>query len=157
MRIALLMLTLCLMCTCDLSARVDVRPPCYKALEKNFFDPTITANAFSLYDVRQGSWRAMVDELQKRSKEDVPNLTWKAGQKMQRNPLDSFYDASAAGEILGRVLFNVFHDVCVQYDVTSEGNIRDMFRYIEQQQASKLRACFDRSTFKPQEDKESKK
>lgn len=96
----------------------------------------------------------MIDELQRISEREVPKLTWSEGQKMKKNPLDTKYDPNAAGIILGKVLFEVFNRVCRQYNVTSGALIRNMFRYIEQQQAPKIRRCFDRDTFMPTKEDE---
>lgn len=96
----------------------------------------------------------MINELHKRSAQ-VPQLVWKEGQKLQPNPLDTVFRSSEAGVILGRVLFQIFRSVCVDYNVTSEGVIQDMFDYIEQQQASKIRNCFNRDTFMPKKEKEN--
>lgn len=137
----------------SLDARVDRRPACYKDLELHFFDREITSNAFSLFQIRQGGWTAMINELQSRSR-DVPQMVWREGQRMQPNPLDTKYRASEAGEILGPVLFRVFHTVCKEYYITSEGVIQGMFKYIEQEQAPKIRKCFGRDTFKRKKDKE---
>jgi hypothetical protein len=152
MRYLLLALLIAIFSMFSLEARVDRRPACFKELERNFFDRVITTNAFSLYEIKQGGWTAMVNELQRISQTEVPKMTWKEGQRMRKNPLDTVYRQSEAGVILGKVLFDVFNSVCKQYNVTSNAIIRDMFRYIEQQQASKIRRCFDRDTFAPTDD-----
>ncbi len=133
---------------------IDRRPPCYKDLERHFFENTITTNAFSLYSIRQSSWSAMVRLLQQRSQNEVPRLTWKEGQKIQPNPLDTVFKKGPAGEILGRVLFDLFSSVCKDYDITSNVIIKDMFTYIETQQASKIKTCIGRETFAPKNDED---
>lgn len=156
MRSVLLTLSLFFFAFTSLEASVDRRPACYKDLEKHFFDRTITSNALSFSDVKRGAWTAMIDQLQKISRDEVPQRTWKEGQKMQPNPLDTFYNPDLAGIILGKVLFDVFQYVCKEYNVTSPEVIRIMFAYIEQEQAVKIRKCFQRDTFMPKKDEEVK-
>jgi len=124
-----------------LSAYND-EPGCYKDLKLTFFSPDLVKQALSMHyrTISQSDWGPIVDLLQSRS-QDVPEIIKIRANRMNPNPLEYPFDGSRAAELLYQTVYEIFSDVLHGYNVGNDGQIREMFNYIKQQQSMRLQPC----------------
>lgn len=116
-------------------------PSCYKELQTHFFRQDLVLQALSMHFIGQSQWTPINNALQEATKA-VPQMVKEQAVRMPRNPLENPFQAKEAEELLRKILFEVFEAVLHQYGVTNPGDIREMFEYIEQQQAGRIKSCF---------------
>lgn len=123
----------------------DASPRCFKELQLHFFQPAIVSQALSIHRVDQSVWTPIVQLLEEASKK-VPEIIKKRAQGMNPNPLEPIFIPEVAKALLEEALFDVFSGVLISFnnyqDIRINGNdIRDMFNYIMEKQASRIDGC----------------
>lgn len=116
-------------------------PPCYRALEVNFFNPNLVNEALSLHAVSQSNWNLINSELQKNLK-IVPETVKERAKKMDSNPFNYPFQPQEASELLRQVLFEVFSKTLATFHITNQDNVEEMFQYIRERQSQRLASCF---------------
>lgn len=135
-----LLLTSVLAFSCPVIAIADA-PPCYKDLEVNFFNPTLVNEALSLHSISQSNWTLINTELQNNLKR-VPELVKERAKKMNPNPFGNPFQPQEASKLLREVLLEVFSETLAGFQITNQGKVQEMFRYIRERQSQRLLSCF---------------
>jgi hypothetical protein len=124
----------------------DQSPPCYRQLQVDFFREDLLTSSLSLYVINQSMWIPIYQDLQIAA-QYVPGLVQAYAREKNPNPLEPYFNPAVAAEILQKALFQVFQGVMQKYAATTFNNnieqntINGMFRYIWEQQFSRLSAC----------------
>lgn len=120
-------------------------PECYKELQVDFFRSELVSQTMSLYSLTQSSWQMIVYELQKRSREKVPDIIHYKASRMRPNPLEYPFNPKIASQILFDTLFDLLKEVFRGYNIFQQFNDTDykgMFNEIKRKQRDRLRKCF---------------
>ncbi|HEV8052578.1 MAG TPA: hypothetical protein VGP47_08785 [Parachlamydiaceae bacterium] len=126
--------------SCPVIASAET-PPCYKQLEVNFFNSTFVNEALSLHSVSQSNWALINTELQNNLKQ-VPEMVKERAKKMDPNPFGTPFQPQEASKLLRRVLLEVFSATLANFQITNQGKVEEMFRYIRERQSQRLLSCF---------------
>ena len=129
----------------SLQAQYLDEKPCFSELQTDFFRPDLVMEALSIHTVVQNQWMLITQKLKDRSK-DIPNLLRDRARRMElngeRNPLLYPFQAANADKLLNEVLMDVFVNVLKESNVTQPPfNIHEMFNYIRNKQADRIKAC----------------
>ena len=116
-------------------------PLCYKELEANFFNANLVNEALSLHSVSQSNWPLINTELQNNLKR-VPELVKEKAKKMNPNPFGNPFQPHEASKLLRSVLFEIFSETLADFQITNQGKVQEMFRYIRERQSQRLLSCF---------------
>lgn len=124
----------------------DASPPCYKNLQTHFFQPLIVTEALSLYNINQGAWTPIIQNLNEASKK-IPRIIQEKSNRMNPNPLSPVYLPELAEELLTNTLFEVFVDIITTYNFPQGGsvngqNVDSMFKYLLDKQKNEWDRCF---------------
>lgn len=107
----------------------DDRPKCYKELERNFFDYTVSAAAFDLWNVPQGLWRSIMSRLNEHQSE-VEEIVKKKSEKYKPNPIQNPFQSDVAKLILKETLYQIFIQALIDSGFSDSEAIDRMFEYI---------------------------
>lgn len=123
-----------------IAANVQGEPPCYRQLAIHFFDDSkAIMQAMGMHRITESSWTPIIQDLRKQSK-GVYALVQKRSRLLENNPLAPF-DPAAAEKLLSDTLLEIFQRVMNSYLITNQGDIIDMFTYIQRHQ-KEWRSCF---------------
>lgn len=137
----LLMCSFIMLCS-ELSAFL-AEPRCYEELQTHFFPDNVVSQALSLYNVSQGGWFEIIQQLHEKSTE-IPTILHERAARMHPNPISYPFKPKEAGELLLEILSEVFDYVITNspvFDRINPSDIPAMFAYIREQQSAKLKAC----------------
>jgi hypothetical protein len=146
-RITLLILSfLCLASPLSMQA-YDDSPRCYKNLQKDFFSYDLVIQALSMYQIPQGQWELIFQNLQSALR-DAPEIIRTRASQQDPNPLEYPFQPKEAEDILFEAMFEIFSNVMKvngaadpRSSLNDPKNVREMFGYIRQQQAFRLHRC----------------
>lgn len=108
---------------------MDARPPCFKQLERDFFQFKTVGEALGLWNVPQGQWNYIIKTLQSRAVEADAIIVKKARQ-LNPNPLERPFQPDVARDLIRDTMAQIFERVLLEsgfYDTVSIGR---MFDYI---------------------------
>lgn len=120
----------------------DATPRCFKQLETSFFDKTALSATFDIHLVNTGAWGLIFRDLKLKSQR-VPKMIAAEAKKQKKNPFEHPFSPKEAEKILLQVLYSIFRETLISFDVTSESDIQEMFSYLKQQQDSRLKSCLE--------------
>jgi hypothetical protein len=129
----------------SLDAQYLDEKPCFQELQTDFFRPDLVMEALSIHTVVQSQWLLITQSLKAKSK-DIPSLLREKARRMElngeRNPLLYPFQPVNADKLLNEVLMEIFVDVLKDSNVTQPPfNIKEMFAYIRNKQAERIKAC----------------
>lgn len=117
-------------------------PPCLFALETEFFRQELVYQAFNLYQIPQGLWVPIYEDLRTKSL-SVPQRMKQKTALMVHNPIEYPLQKQATWKILKIVLFTLFDEVMRDYRIFSSAKIEGIFSYLVDKQAIMLKNCLD--------------
>lgn len=118
----------------------DDTPPCMRELEIDFFKIELLSQALSLYDVPQGQWTPIYQDLISRS-QTVPYRVREKAKAYEKNPLDFPFNGEEAKKLLRQSLEEVFIEVLEDNDVSDRGAIVEMFNFLYQHHLPTINDC----------------
>lgn len=119
-------------------------PPCFKELSESFFVYTIVSKALSLHNVDVSQWVPIHTQLTTRSRDAYQLIRQRADHLGLHNPLHYPFQPKAAATLMYQVLYEIFVSVMVQVNVVNISDLRDIFLYIERENAERVNACLTR-------------
>lgn len=118
----------------------DARPPCYKDLERNFFQFRTTSEALALWRVPQGQWDAIVKLAQSKAHE-AESLIEKKARRYNPNPLQNPFQPDVAKDLLKETMQQIFQRTVIESGFFDTVSIDKMFDYIWTSDP-RIQACF---------------
>lgn len=115
-------------------------PPCLFVLETEFFRQELVYQAFSLYQIPQGLWVPIYEDLRTKSR-SVPQRMKQKTASMVPNPIEYPLQKHATWKILKIVLFTLFDEVMRDYRISSSVKIEGIFSYLVDKQVIMLKNC----------------
>lgn len=113
---------------------------CLQNLETNFFQPALVQQGLSLYEIPQGVWSPIIQDLQGGSI-GIPNRMKRKTAMMVHNPLAYPLQRGEAAKILKATLYEVFMETMARYAVNEQPTADLVFDYIFSKQMDNLVQC----------------
>lgn len=118
----------------------DATPQCFREVERSVFTEKVVGQALSIQRIPQGSWTAITRDLRYVSAHIHP-LVWRAGQQMQRNPLEYPFELEPALKLLKEVLYPEFERVLIEYEIYNSQVRREIYEYVWKKQSPQFQKC----------------
>ncbi len=119
----------------------DASPRCFTQLQRNFFRYSTISLALSFYgEIPQSQWSMVNRSLQKKN-QMIPQLMREQAARMHSNPLENPFNREVAEDLFRQVLWNVFADVMIRYNVTKRVQIEGAFNFIYKKESKRIIDC----------------
>ncbi len=120
--------------------KADEIPPCFTQLERQFFAFRAVEQALALYEVPQGAWGHIVDELQ-RETGNIHQRVMSRTAGMKTNPFSHPFNRRGAYNLLDGTLYEILVQVLDKWGVRDPDSRRGIFQYLKEQSAPLIRSC----------------
>jgi hypothetical protein len=129
----------------SLTAVAPVISNCLRDLETNFFETNYVQEALSLYEVPQGLWGPITQDLQRKSI-GVPERMKKRSENMVPNPLEYPVQPEEVARLLRATLYEVYMETMNYYGTNERPSVDLIFAYIFNSQMPKIERCLGKKT-----------
>lgn len=119
----------------------DSSPPCFAQLESQFFNRAAVEQALSLYNVPQGAWQNISNDLQGEADVVAQRVRVRASG-MRPDPLSPF-NKKAAGDLLRAALYASLVSVLDRYGIRDDVQRQGIYQSLREHNAALLKSCVD--------------
>jgi hypothetical protein len=121
--------------------------PCLRNLQQNFFREAVVTEALSFYNIPQGLWVPINNDLKVASAR-VPEQMKRMTSRMVPNPLEYPFQREVVAKLLKQALFEAFLSAMTNNNMVERPTVDMIFDYIFYRQAPFLISCLGEDAVK---------
>jgi hypothetical protein len=119
---------------------------CYEELPQKFFSQDVVTRALQLYQVYQNQWYPIIEDLHNFGR-NIPAAVREQARRLPKDPFTPPEQPDVINDLylkeLEKLFTNVMQTHNIQYSLIDDAKIKQMFRYILQNNAKVFNLCIN--------------